>query len=284
MLRKLFSSVQRSKPKQANEQLIEKVLLSKFPILKGANYSLIAEIASAVDSVHFEKGETIFREGEPGHSFFLVVEGSVSIVGKGETIAQIGEGGCFGEGAFLTEEVRGSTAIAQEDVVLFELEKESLGDLRDKYLKMYYRLKALHEERCAEGIKTSIERNLLQNAPFLAGAVEELIDELAQVMERKKFAAGDVLIEEGQEGTTFFIIEEGLVTITKKGDQVAELGPGACIGEGSLLSNHPCSASVTAPTETSCFILKRPTFRNILVRYPVFAKKLERVHKERRQG
>jgi CRP-like cAMP-binding protein len=284
MFRKLFSSVHKPAAENSGDAPTEKALLSDFPILKGADYSLISEIADAVESVHYNEGETIFEEGETGHSLFLVVSGSVSLISKGEPVAQIGKGGCFGEGALLTEQVRGATAIAQQEVALFELKKESFGELSDKYLKIRFRINALHEQRCAEAIKTSMERNLLQNAPFLATASDEILDELAQVMERKNFETGDILIEEGQEGTTFFIVEKGRVGVTKQGAQVAELGPGACIGEGSLLSNHPCSAKVTALTETSCFILRRASFRHFLARFPVFAKKIERIHQERNQN
>jgi CRP-like cAMP-binding protein len=281
MLRKFFSSTQQSSRKKESSVDVERLLLSKFRFLDGAEYGLISELATLVETVSFPEGDTIFREGELGHSFFLVVEGSVSISSKGEFLAQLGEGGCFGEGALLSDEVRGATAKASEDATLFELRKESFAELKDKYLKVRFRINELHGQRIAEGIKTSIERNLIEKAPFISSADSDLVSELAQIMERKKFAQGETLIQEGQQGTTFYIVEEGLVGIIKEGEQVAQLGPGACIGEGSLLSSNPCSATVTTLTDTSCFILRRSTFRNILFRYPVFAKKLQRIHEER---
>ncbi|MEO0510351.1 MAG: cyclic nucleotide-binding domain-containing protein [Verrucomicrobiota bacterium] len=282
MFKKLIGSARDSKRRKAIEEQVETVLLSRVPFLEGADYKLISDLAEAIESVDYGKHEVIFKEGDIGDSFFLVVKGSVRVSSKGEDIADLGVGGCFGEGALLTDEVRGATITATEEATLFQLKRDSFSGLTEKYLKVRFRLKELHSQRRAEGIKNSIERNLLENAPFLAGASSDFINDLAQILIRKTYAKDEVLICEGAEGTTFFLIEEGVVGINKSGNQIAELGPGACFGEGSLLTKKPCSATVTALTETSCFIMESGPFSGILARYPVFGKKLLRVHAGRK--
>lgn len=281
MFKKFIKSVLKpGQPKRVRAQL-ETDLLNKVPFLEDADSSLIEDLAAAIDIVVFKKGEMIFKEGEPGNSFFLVADGSVEVSCKDEFIATLGVGGCFGEAALLSDDVRGATVTAAEGVTLYQIKRVSFTKLEEKYLKLRYRLKELQNQRRAEGIEKSIKSNLLENAPFLASADSALIQEIAGYLEPKKYAEGEVLIREGEEGTTFFLIEEGFVDVSKEGSQVADLGPGACIGEGSLITNRACSATVTARTETSCFVLGKPAFRRLISRYPVFGKRMNKIYAER---
>jgi CRP/FNR family cyclic AMP-dependent transcriptional regulator len=54
----------------------------------------IAEIATEID---FPPGRVIARQGEIGTGFFVIVEGAVSVVRDGTTIARLGPGEFFGE-------------------------------------------------------------------------------------------------------------------------------------------------------------------------------------------
>ncbi|NQY32532.1 MAG: cyclic nucleotide-binding domain-containing protein [Coraliomargarita sp.] len=281
MLKKFVSSVIQSKKTKGIEDQLKTKLLSKVPFLQGADDELIQDLASALVTSSVAQDETIFNEGDQGDSLFLIVDGSVSVVSKGEEIAKLGVGGCFGEGALIRQEARGATVIAIEAVTLLELKRESFDELTEKYRKVRLRLRQLHERRKAEDIGKSIERNLLSNAPFLSGAGADLINELAVYLERKKYAEGETIIKEGEEGKSMFLVENGTVGVSKSGSQVAELGPGACIGEGALFSRKPRSASVTALSETSCLFLSKGAFDRIIGRYPVFGKKLRAIHTDR---
>lgn len=281
MLKKFLSSALDSRRTKKIEEHLETVLLSRIPFLQGADESLISDLAVAAESVKYSDGEIIFKEGDHGDCCYLVAEGAVRVSSKDELIAELETGGCFGEGALLDDEVRGATVVASEEVTLLRIQRDSFLELTEKYMKVRYRLRELHESRRAQSIEKSIERNLLKEAPFLTGAGVSLINDLAQVLERKKYAKGDVLIREGDDGTTFFLIEEGSVGISKAGSQIAELGLGACFGEGALFCREPCSATVTAQTDTTCFVLGKRVFDGIIRRYPVFGRRLQAIHAER---
>ena len=123
MLKKIVSSVLELKRSKEVEEKLESVLLSRVPFLKDADPALIADMVAAIDSVKYREGDTIFIEGDPGDSFFLIVEGSVDVSAQGEFIAALGVGGCFGEGALIESEVRAATVVASEDVALFQLNR-----------------------------------------------------------------------------------------------------------------------------------------------------------------
>ncbi len=51
-------------------------------------------------------------------------------------------------------------------------------------------------------------------------------------------SAGDVIIEEGAEGTSFYLLLSGRVDVSKKGVTIAEVGKGAILGEMCLFNDN----------------------------------------------
>jgi len=76
-----------------------------------------------MDQKNFDKGEIIFKEGEPGDSAFLVASGRVQITrvqnGTASVIGEIKSGQLFGEMALINDKPRTATAIAAEPTVCY---------------------------------------------------------------------------------------------------------------------------------------------------------------------
>ncbi len=76
----------------------------------------------------FKAGEVVVREGERGHTMFVVRSGQVRIskrVRAGErTLAVLGPGEFFGEMAVLSGRPRSATATAQSELTLLELDEK----------------------------------------------------------------------------------------------------------------------------------------------------------------
>jgi hypothetical protein len=64
-----------------------------------------------------------------------------------------------------------------------------------------------------------------------------------------KFDEGATLIEQGQEGATIYLILDGMLGVAVDGKDVAELGPGAIVGERAVLEGGKATATVTATTK-----------------------------------
>jgi CRP-like cAMP-binding protein len=75
-------------------------------------------------------------------------------------------------------------------------------------------------------------------------------------MKTVKFKAGDVILREGEEGNSAFLISSGSVEVIvgegKKAKTVASFGKGEVFGEMSLLEPGPRSATIKAVTDTEC--------------------------------
>lgn len=92
---------------------------------------------------------------------------------------------------------------------------------------------------------------------LLEGLSPEEVEELRSIMLVKKHEPGELIIEEGDQSDSIFIIQKGNVEVVKRGIEddewytLAELKAGESIGEVSLLDNQPRSASVRATTEVT---------------------------------
>jgi Cyclic nucleotide-binding domain len=110
-----------------------------------------------------------------------------------------------------------------------------------------------------EWYKTSHGKNTPwgeEDSPALTTAVEsDLERELSasimregKKLERRKIKEGDALMREGEEGGELFLLLDGVVDIEVGGEPVAEIGPGALLGERALLEGGKRTATVVAKT------------------------------------
>ncbi len=69
-------------------------------------------------------GHTIFHAGEAGHEMFVVKEGEVEVIVKGEVVETVTSGGIFGEMALIDAPTRSATAIAKTDCQLVPIDEK----------------------------------------------------------------------------------------------------------------------------------------------------------------
>lgn len=97
----------------------------------------------------------------------------------------------------------------------------------------------------------------LANVPMFAELPEKALQRLERLARDRSFAAGDVIMREGEEGVGAFLISSGKVDVTRGGGHLASLGAGDFFGEMALLDHHRRSATVTAAEPTECVVLLR---------------------------
>lgn len=101
------------------------------------------------------------------------------------------------------------------------------------------------------------------------------------------FARGEKLIEEGEEGRTFFIIKEGKVSVNVRvGDRIQKvkyLSTNDFFGEMSLLTGEKRTATIIAEEETEVLILDRDDFALILKKKPAIADEISKILVQRKE-
>jgi len=93
-------------------------------------------------------------------------------------------------------------------------------------------------------------QELLANIPLFESLTDEDVDALAARLDTVEYDEGDVIFNQGDEGSSLFVVEDGAVEISygegKTKFCLATLFPGKYFGELSLFDGAPRSATATA--------------------------------------
>jgi cGMP-dependent protein kinase len=211
----------------------------------------------------FKAGTYIIRQGEEaatvglrGETFYLIEQGRVKVTHrKSETddsevdLIQLAAGDYFGEMALLLEEPRHANVIAMEEVTTLTLNREQfvqlLGPLRDL-------------------LDRQMRIRVLKSVPLLSSLSDDELDTIAHALRVVVYSDGDVIIQHGEEGTSFFIINEGDVKCTKNGKELMQMSAGDFFGERALLRKEKRAANVIACGRVECLVLDRSAFEELL--------------------
>lgn len=97
------------------------------------------------------------------------------------------------------------------------------------------------------------------------GLTREEVESLFALCEVRHFKAGQALFQENQPADSLLVLIEGDVEVTSDGRLLAEVGPGAALGELSLFRKVPTrSATVTAICPVTAIRVSGPQFQKRL--------------------
>ena len=68
--------------------------------------------------------------------------------------------------------------------------------------------------------------------------------------ERKQISPGETLVEQGDPGDELYLLLDGVLAVEVDGEEVAEVGPGALVGERALLEGGTRKATLRATTRS----------------------------------
>jgi signal transduction histidine kinase len=108
------------------------------------------------------------------------------------------------------------------------------------------------------------------------GLTDSWVSYIATTLRTRQYAPGDVICYEGEIGDTFFIIESGIVEVSKKLDGetsriLARQATGEFFGELSLVQDIPRAATVTAVEDTTLLTISKADFTSFLNNNPAMA-------------
>jgi CRP-like cAMP-binding protein len=124
-------------PTENNLSIIEKVIfLKSVDIFEHATVEQLGRIAGLTEEVHFESGEIIFKEGEPGDALYLPLSGQVFIEKNGHILREMKEKEAFGTLEALDFHPRATTARAVDHVRALKLNGQEFHDLLSLDIEM----------------------------------------------------------------------------------------------------------------------------------------------------
>ena len=126
-----------------------------------------------------------------------------------------------------------------------------------------------------ETVRTRRREELLSNIPLFESLTSEDLRSLAKRLENVEQAEGEVIFQQGAEGSSLFIIEEGAVEISygegKARVLLAHLFPGQYFGELSVFDGAPRSATATAARPSRLVRLDRDDLVDFVNKNPAAA-------------
>lgn len=172
------------------------------------------------------------------------------------------------------------------DAVKEDLHTRLWYRLRRENIEIPYPQRTVHVRQ--QGARTELSedtvRGLLRAVDLFQPLTAEDLDRLRQELVVHRFGKGERIIQEGDEGRTFYVLASGEVSVRagKAQAEVTRLGRGGYFGEMSLLTGERRSATVVAVEDSLLLEVDRPTFARLFEQYPGLARQLSALLAQRR--
>ncbi|MBU0667758.1 cyclic nucleotide-binding domain-containing protein [Patescibacteria group bacterium] len=106
-------------------------ILKRIPLLEELNAEDHKEVIKQITLELYPPNHVIFKEGDPGDSFYIIKSGMVRVFHPGndadpeeKDVAILGDNDFFGEMALISEKPRNASTVTVEETQCFKLKKE----------------------------------------------------------------------------------------------------------------------------------------------------------------
>jgi CRP-like cAMP-binding protein len=258
-----------------------KVVNKKVPLFDDLSQDAFVALVNRLGYHRHVPGQVIIREGDPGHSFFIIVEGRVRIYKTGAdgteiTLAHLGEGAFFGEMALLSGAPRTANVVAEEDTEILEVTDIVLRDLAKKHPQVITSLKNFYRQR--------LLNNVMAISPLFRDFDPSERRGIVGKFRMRQAAPTEMVIAEGKSVDGLYIVLHGIVQVSVKNTEVARLKEGEIFGEMSLLTRDPASATVTSVGNSILLRLPRDSFQELVVTHPQILALVSELNEQRRSA
>lgn len=137
-----------------------------------------------------------------------------------------------------------------------------------------------HIKRDSDVQQTAAICEFLRKTEFFSDLTPQTLMDLSNQIEIRDYAAGQDIVVEGEEGTEFFMVTEGKVRVSRREGEssktLTEFTAGDYFGEVSLIKEQPRNATVSALVPTTCYVLNKRDFREVVDSSDTFEQELRK--------
>jgi len=204
--------------------------------------------------------EKVIVEGDEGDCLYIVGSGTLSCtkIFKGNTeptfLKKYTAGEAFGELALLYNAPRAATITAEEECVLWKLDRGTFN----------------HIVKGSAIKKREKYDTFLQSVTLLSAMDSYERSKLADAFTEHRFKVNEFIIREGEPGKDLFILQEGqaaAVKVNKETGEQTELlayKSGDYFGERALIMNEPRACHVVAKSDLTVVSMDRHSVKRLL--------------------
>jgi len=228
------------------------------PFLSELTQESFIAVARSLTILRLKDGDVVMRQGDAGDSLFLVASGELRVFvntpAGPKDVAHLFENTLFGEMALITGQPRTASVAVVGEADVIEVRKTDLMHVIAGVPSVREALDRFSRER--------LIKNLLQTSPLFVPFTKSQQGELLRKFEGHELEAGVDIVREGERGQGLFLILSGEVDVISRAAsanpvQLARLRAGDMVGEMSLVTDQPTSATVRAATATTVLFLAR---------------------------
>jgi CRP-like cAMP-binding protein len=255
----------------------------KIELFRDMSYDEFRAVVDRLTPITFPAGEMIIREGDTGDSLYVITEGRVGVFrhddfGNEVWVANLEEGSFFGEFGFFSNARRFASVRAQVETTVLELTKRDADMICVSHPGMKKVLISFYKKRVLD--------TLLAASPLFSRLTPEKRATLLERFTPARFAAGDVVITQGTQGTSMYLIRSGNAQVIVRDDAggrtlVSRLLPGDFFGELALLTRAPRTADVVAETDLALMEITRDDLRDVVREHPEILEILKKTARTR---
>mmetsp|Transcript_81236 Transcript_81236/g.252131 ORF Transcript_81236/g.252131 Transcript_81236/m.252131 type:complete len:405 (+) Transcript_81236:53-1267(+) len=216
-------------------------------------------VIDAMQEKVVEAGTKLIEQGDDGDVLYVVEEGQMDCFkkqadGEDKLVKECKAGDAFGELALLYNCPRAASVKAHDRCVLWQLDRESFN----------------HIVRSSASKRREQHEDFLKSVPVLHTLEAYELSSMCDALQTVNFKKGETIVQQGDPGDTFFILEEGECRVNKvyapktPAQEVMQYKSGDYFGELALLMDEPRAASVVASADCRLLTLSRRTFKMLL--------------------
>lgn len=99
-------------------------VLKELPLFAGLSKRHLRRLAAMAEEARFDPQSRIVREGYSGQAFYVILDGTVSVIRSGKGAIRLGAGDFFGEMSLLDGKERSATIEADSEVLTLVIARE----------------------------------------------------------------------------------------------------------------------------------------------------------------
>ncbi|HTO99084.1 MAG TPA: cyclic nucleotide-binding domain-containing protein [Myxococcales bacterium] len=251
----------------------------KVPLFDDLSQEAFVALVNRLGYQRHAPGDLIIREGDPGRSFYIIVEGRVRIYKTGPdlkeiTLAHLGEGAFFGEMALLSGAPRTANVAAEEETGILEVTDTVLRELASRYPQVVTSLKNFYRQR--------LLNNVMAISPLFKDFDPSERKAIVEKFRMRQAGPGEALIEQGKGSDGLYVVLHGGVQVMAQDIELARLKEGDIFGEMSLLTREPAAATVRADGNAILLRLPRENFQELVLTHPQILALVSELTEQRR--
>ncbi|MCU7924295.1 MAG: cyclic nucleotide-binding domain-containing protein [Candidatus Thiodiazotropha sp. (ex Dulcina madagascariensis)] len=236
------------------------VLLKNLVPLNTLSEEQLGHLLSQIVVEKAKKGDYLFREGDTDHQNVYLLSGTVALLSGQKEMDLISSGTPTARFALAHQLPRKHSAQARTTVTYVRIDSRMLSDMLARSHSASYEVKDIEQPSSGDWMSLLLQSPVFQQIP------PANLQRVMMRMEEVQVSAGDVIINQGEEGDYFYLISKGECSVSRTPEaghapvELALLQAGRGFGEEALISDKPRSSSVVMTTDGVLVRLNKQDF------------------------